>query len=262
MPSSRAISVLATARRRDHVLAQQRAGMGGAAVRGCAWPVRHACSSVVLLEVDRVRRRRRSNSKVMHHGPLTCTDVARRLEAPAGRGSRNPAMSMSSRRSGSVQAVQPAQDPVVHPRVDLRPAGLPRGHGAACSGTSGSCWVRRGMRTRPMSMGTPPRRAMIRARPACGKRHLRAPGVGLDLRPPGPTLEAKQHGDGVMVIGDEKLQGHAHRRGMARAALTPEQYHIMREHGTERPGSCALLHEKRPGTFAAPAATRRCSRAR
>jgi len=35
-----------------------------------------------------------------------------------------------------------------------------------------------------------------------------------------------------------------------RERLTPEQYHIMREHGTERPGSCALLHEKRAGTFA------------
>jgi peptide-methionine (R)-S-oxide reductase len=34
-----------------------------------------------------------------------------------------------------------------------------------------------------------------------------------------------------------------------RKLLTPEQYHIMREHGTERPGSCALLQEKRPGTF-------------
>ena len=31
--------------------------------------------------------------------------------------------------------------------------------------------------------------------------------------------------------------------------LTPEQYHVMRQHGTEYPGSCALLHEKRPGTF-------------
>lgn len=34
-----------------------------------------------------------------------------------------------------------------------------------------------------------------------------------------------------------------------RRLLTPEQYAIMRAHGTERPGSCALNHEKRPGTF-------------
>lgn len=34
-----------------------------------------------------------------------------------------------------------------------------------------------------------------------------------------------------------------------RAMLTPEQYAVMRSHGTERPGSCALLHEKRAGTF-------------
>jgi len=35
-----------------------------------------------------------------------------------------------------------------------------------------------------------------------------------------------------------------------RAKLTPEQYRIMRQHGTEAPGSCALNYEKRPGTFA------------
>ena len=34
-----------------------------------------------------------------------------------------------------------------------------------------------------------------------------------------------------------------------RRRLTPEQYHVMRGHGTERPGSCALNYEKRPGTF-------------
>ncbi len=31
--------------------------------------------------------------------------------------------------------------------------------------------------------------------------------------------------------------------------LTPEQYRVMRGHGTEAPGSCALLHEKRRGVF-------------
>lgn len=34
-----------------------------------------------------------------------------------------------------------------------------------------------------------------------------------------------------------------------RAKLTPEQYEVMRGHGTERPGSCALLHEHRAGHF-------------
>jgi peptide-methionine (R)-S-oxide reductase len=34
-----------------------------------------------------------------------------------------------------------------------------------------------------------------------------------------------------------------------RRALTPEQYYVLREHGTERAGTCALLHEKRSGAF-------------
>lgn len=35
-----------------------------------------------------------------------------------------------------------------------------------------------------------------------------------------------------------------------RQLLTPEQYHVLRRHGTERPGSCALNYEKRKGSFA------------
>ena len=34
-----------------------------------------------------------------------------------------------------------------------------------------------------------------------------------------------------------------------RRLLTAEQYYIMREHGTEQAGSCALNYEKRSGTF-------------
>ena len=48
---------------------------------------------------------------------------------------------------------------------------------------------------------------------------------------------------------DAKTYPVTHTDAEWRTRLTPEQYHIMREHGTERPGSCALLYEKRPGTF-------------
>jgi peptide-methionine (R)-S-oxide reductase len=34
-----------------------------------------------------------------------------------------------------------------------------------------------------------------------------------------------------------------------RRLLTPDQYDVMRRHGTEAPGSCALLQEKRRGKF-------------
>ncbi len=33
-------------------------------------------------------------------------------------------------------------------------------------------------------------------------------------------------------------------------ALTPEQFHVLRKHGTERPGTSPLNREKRKGTFA------------
>ena len=34
-----------------------------------------------------------------------------------------------------------------------------------------------------------------------------------------------------------------------RRILTPQQYAVLRQHGTEPAGSCALLHEHRQGTF-------------
>ena len=42
-----------------------------------------------------------------------------------------------------------------------------------------------------------------------------------------------------------------------RRILTPEQYAVLRRHGTEPPGSCALLHEHRPGTFSCAACGQR-----
>jgi len=47
----------------------------------------------------------------------------------------------------------------------------------------------------------------------------------------------------------EKQYAVTHSDAEWRRLLTPEQYDVLRGHGTERPGSCALNYEKRPGTF-------------
>jgi peptide-methionine (R)-S-oxide reductase len=45
--------------------------------------------------------------------------------------------------------------------------------------------------------------------------------------------------------GQERQEG---REGQERM-LTPEQFHVLREHGTERPGSSPLNYEKRRGLY-------------
>ena len=50
-----------------------------------------------------------------------------------------------------------------------------------------------------------------------------------------------------------KIYAVTHSDAEWRRILTPEQYDVMRAHGTEAPGSCALLLEKRPGRFSCAA---------
>jgi peptide-methionine (R)-S-oxide reductase len=51
----------------------------------------------------------------------------------------------------------------------------------------------------------------------------------------------------------EKQYPVSHSEAEWRKILTPEQYEVMRGHGTEAPHSCALNHEKRAGTFSCAA---------
>ena len=44
-----------------------------------------------------------------------------------------------------------------------------------------------------------------------------------------------------------------------RRLLSPAAYNVLRKHGTERPGSSALNHEKRKGTFACASCDARAS---
>src|SRR5690606_12613388 len=69
----------------------------------------------------------------------------------------------------------------------------------------------------------------------------------LSARPARPTLKRQAFPEAAIM--DTKTFPVTRTDAEWRAMLTPEQYHIMREHGTERPGSCALLHEKRAGAF-------------
>jgi peptide-methionine (R)-S-oxide reductase len=55
----------------------------------------------------------------------------------------------------------------------------------------------------------------------------------------GQKAQAEELGPFEITYSDEEW----------RRRLTPEQYYVLREHGTERAGSSPLDHEKRAGTF-------------
>ena len=58
---------------------------------------------------------------------------------------------------------------------------------------------------------------------------------------------------------NKAFRRHPHRRGMARDAH-PRAIRDLREHGTERAGSCALNTKSEPANSPAPAADSRCSK--
>ncbi len=72
------------------------------------------------------------------------------------------------------------------------------------------------------------------------------PGEDMLRRPSAPIYDCLSEEDDLMSQGHFPV---THTDAEWRALLTPEQYAVMREHGTERPGSCALNYEKRPGVF-------------
>jgi peptide-methionine (R)-S-oxide reductase len=76
---------------------------------------------------------------------------------------------------------------------------------------------------------------------------LRFAGYGLRLRHPTPIERAASI---IMsTTTDTKQYPVTHTEAEWKKLLTPEQFRIMRDHGTEPPGSCALNYEKRAGTF-------------
>src|SRR5262249_9822835 len=87
-------------------------------------------------------------------------------------------------------------------------------------------------------------------RPGVRVAFLRAPeGVSLrlvDRNAAWADEAANASGGGAM---DDKRFAVTHTDEEWRRLLTPEQYQVLRGHGTEAPGSCALNYEKRSGTF-------------
>ena len=74
-------------------------------------------------------------------------------------------------------------------------------------------------------------------------------GLGAAGLTPGPALRAAESAKEGGSIKDARFEIEKSAAEW-RAKLSPEQYAILREHGTERAGTSALNHEKRKGVFA------------
>jgi peptide-methionine (R)-S-oxide reductase len=72
------------------------------------------------------------------------------------------------------------------------------------------------------------------------------PLTGLQRRSGKPIYRGIARGDPTML---DKTYPVSRTDAEWRSKLSPDQYQVMRAHGTEAPGSCALLAEKRPGRF-------------
>src|SRR5262249_42565439 len=142
------------------------------------------------------------------------TSSSRRSRPATASTHRRSRPTRASITSGSRSAASTRWSPSSRPRVSSSPATRPR-CGRACA--SPSC-------ARPRA-----------CRSSCSIATL-----------PEPDEAANASGGGTM---DDKGFAVTHTDEEWRRLLTPEQYQVLRGHGTEAPGSCALNYEKRPGTF-------------
>ncbi len=95
---------------------------------------------------------------------------------------------------------------------------------------------------------TPNRRTLL----GLGAAALGGLGVWAFARRPGAQAETPAGGAFEVTKTDAEW----------RAQLTPEQYRVLRDHGTERAFTSPLNDEKRKASSIAPGATASCSRAR
>src|SRR5712675_686797 len=100
----------------------------------------------------------------------------------------------------------------------------------------------------PSSAGSPPRFAPACVLPSCARRKGSRSSCSTAM-----PLEAGRRRRGEKDVRsrsmEEKRFPVTHSDEEWRKLLTPEQYDILRGHGTEAPGTCALNYEKRAGTF-------------